>query len=87
MLSPVTHAATTPAAVARSSIGRATSGLVANATASGTPASRRRSSLLVHLQFAIQQDLPVLPRIREEDADLAVRDASGRPTVLALHAD
>src|SRR5215204_5439995 len=49
MVSPVTHAAGTSASKARSSIPLASSGLVANSTSLGMPASARRSASFTQL--------------------------------------
>src|SRR5579872_1429220 len=93
MLSPVTHAAGTPAASARSSIRRANSGLVANATR--LPLARPlpfAAALKIvcpvarQVEFPIQRDMSCWRRIGQQHANPAVFNPSSRSTVLPLDA-
>ena len=79
----------TPASSARPSISRASSGLVANCTSSGTPASRQRSRSSVH-DFGRYSSRSISARpfgdgVGQEHAQLAVLDPPGGARVLPLH--
>src|SRR6476660_6502767 len=84
-LSPATQAAGTAVSNARSSICRASCGLVAKGRAGGMPArapSHVVRPRLGEIQFAIQQDVPLSTRVGQKHPNLGILHAPCRPAIL-----